>query len=122
MGEDLEFITSEKAARFMARQRDKEKVSWATVYPRYLKEPGPPTCHEAFDLLDKMLKFDPRQRISVDDALCHPYMATLHHEDDEPLADKPFKFEFKQSDLTKRRLQELMYEQSLAYHPLDPST
>ena len=116
--EELTFITSEKAMRFMEKQRDKDHVPWSTVYPAYLEEPGAPVCHEAFDLLDKMLKFDPRKRISVEDALAHPYLKTLHHEDDEPVAEKPFKFQFKQADLTKSRLQELMYEQTLAFHPL----
>ena len=53
------------------------------VYPKYVTvQPGPPVCDEAFDLLDKMLQFDPRKRLSVEDALRHPYLKTLHHEDD----------------------------------------
>ena len=46
----------------------------------------------------------------MEEALAHPYLSTLHHEDDEPSAEQPFKFQFKQTDLTKKRLQELMYE------------
>ena len=37
----------------------------------------------AIDLLKKLLTFDPLKRISVDEALCHPYLKALHSEDDE---------------------------------------
>jgi hypothetical protein len=40
-----------------------------------------------------MLVFDPSRRISVDDALRHPYLAALHDAADEPVADAPFTFE-----------------------------
>ena len=44
-----------------------------------------PTANpHALDLLDRMLQFDPRQRISVDDALNHPYLASFRG--DEPTA------------------------------------
>ena len=115
--DELTFISSEKALRFMQRQRDKKKLPWSSVIPKYMKDPGPPVCDQAYDLLDKMLQFDPRKRISVVDALAHPYLSSLHHEDDEPTCPSPFAFKFAKSDLTKARLQELMYQQTLAYHP-----
>ena len=34
-----------------------------------------------------MLKFDPSQRMSVEDALSHAYFKGLHSADDEPVAD-----------------------------------
>ncbi len=39
------------------------------------------------DLLSKMLIFDPTKRITIDEALEHPYLAALHSVDDEPVAD-----------------------------------
>ncbi|KAG6336041.1 hypothetical protein ID866_3040 [Astraeus odoratus] len=45
----------------------------------------------ALDLLQKMLSFDPSSRIDVQDALCHPWLATYHDETDEP--ECPNKFE-----------------------------
>ena len=111
----LSFITSDKAMRFMEKQKAKEKVPWSKVYPAYLTEPGAPTCDHAFDLIDQMLQFDPSKRCTVEQALAHPYLSTLHHEDDEPSCEAPFKFDFKQTDLTKTRLQELMYDVALSF-------
>ncbi|EPQ28737.1 uncharacterized protein PFL1_06869 [Pseudozyma flocculosa PF-1] len=49
-------------------------------FPRLFKVPFQqmfPTAHPlAIDLLEKLLKFDPTQRISADEALRHPYFTT----------------------------------------------
>jgi serine/threonine protein kinase len=37
----------------------------------------------ARDLLSKMLRFDPHERISAAAALAHPYFSDLHNPDDE---------------------------------------
>lgn len=42
---------------------------------------------EAVDLLSKMLILDPNRRISVEQALEHPYLASLHDVALEPLAE-----------------------------------
>ena len=41
-------------------------------------------CDEAIDLLDRMIVFDADQRITVNEALEHPYFADYHDPDDEP--------------------------------------
>uniref|UniRef100_A0A0L0NYV3 Mitogen-activated protein kinase n=1 Tax=Candidozyma auris TaxID=498019 RepID=A0A0L0NYV3_CANAR len=47
----------------------------------------------ALDLLEKMLTLDPHQRITVDEALKHPYMSVWHDPNDEP--ECKVKFDFK---------------------------
>ena len=49
---------------------------------------------DALDLLDKMLAFDPSSRISVEQALEHPYLAIWHDASDEPDCPNHFNFDF----------------------------
>lgn len=46
----------------------------------------------ALDLLKKMLTFNPHERITVEEALSHPYLSKLHDISDEPICHKLFKF------------------------------
>jgi serine/threonine protein kinase len=100
--EELHFVTSEKARRFMKNQPVRPGVPFDKLFPA--------ARPEAIDLLKKMLVFDPSKRISVEDALAHPYLDSLHNVEDEPAADCSFSFEFEKQELNKRRLQELIFE------------
>ena len=42
-------------------------------------------AHIAIDLMEKMLVFNPRKRLSVEDCLKHPYLKALHNEAQEVL-------------------------------------
>ncbi|MBE3041116.1 hypothetical protein IMZ48_00710 [Candidatus Bathyarchaeota archaeon] len=53
---------------------------------------------DALDLLDKMLAFDPASRISVEQALEHPYLQIWHDASDEPECPTTFDFEFEVVD------------------------
>lgn len=66
----------------------------------------------ALDLLSKMLEFDHRKRISVQDALEHPYLASLHGRIEDPVCEAPFDFEFERGfphAMPEELLQELMF-------------
>ena len=106
---DLEFITSDKAKRFMKGLPFKPKVPFDTSFPK--------ANRSALDLLNSMLVFNPSKRITVNEALAHPYMESLHAEEDEPVASEVFNFDFEQQELTKHKLQELIAAESLAFHP-----
>ena len=47
------------------------------------------------DILDKLLSFNPTSRLTVEEALAHPYLETYYDETDEPVAETPFSFEVK---------------------------
>jgi serine/threonine protein kinase len=49
-----------------------------------------------------MLVFDPKNRITIDEALKHPYLKELHYPDDEPIRESviAFDFDFEIYDLT----------------------
>jgi mitogen-activated protein kinase 7 len=49
---------------------------------------------DALDLLDRMLAFDPSSRISVEQALEHPYLQIWHDASDEPDCPTTFNFDF----------------------------
>lgn len=53
---------------------------------------------DALDLLDKMLAFDPSQRISVETALEHRYLHIWHDASDEPVCPQTFDFHFEVVD------------------------
>ncbi|EOY04614.1 Mitogen-activated protein kinase 6 [Theobroma cacao] len=77
-----------------------------------------PSVHPlAIDLVEKMLTFDPRQRITVEAALAHPYLTSLHDISDEPVCMTPFSFDFEQHALTEEQMKELIYREALAFNP-----
>jgi mitogen-activated protein kinase 7 len=49
---------------------------------------------DALDLLNHMLAFDPSSRISVEEALEHPYLHIWHDASDEPGCPTTFNFDF----------------------------
>jgi serine/threonine protein kinase len=61
----------------------------------------------AIDLLSRMLAFDPSKRCTVEEALAHPYLASLHDPEEEPQCDAIFNFDFERYELNKETFQGL---------------
>ncbi|KAE8721989.1 Mitogen-activated protein kinase-like protein MMK1 [Hibiscus syriacus] len=77
-----------------------------------------PKVHSlAIDLVEKMLRFDPRQRITVADALAHPYLTNLHDISDEPVCMVPINFDFDMCALAMKQMKELIYQEAVAFYP-----
>uniref|UniRef100_A0A452YPB6 Protein kinase domain-containing protein n=2 Tax=Aegilops tauschii TaxID=37682 RepID=A0A452YPB6_AEGTS len=74
----------------------------------------------AVDLLERMLVFDPSRRITVDEALHHPYLASLHDINEEPTCPAPFSFDFEQPSFTEEHMKELIWRETLAFNPDPP--
>ena len=72
----------------------------------------------AIDLIKKMLTYDPDDRITVAQALSHPYLKQLHFPGDEPTTDpvSAFDFDFEKYSLSKEDFKDLMYEEIMLYH------
>ncbi len=61
-----------------------------------------------------MLQINPSKRISVEEALNHPFMESLHYDDDEPTCSEPlneFDFNFEKFKLSLSELKKLIYEE-----------
>lgn len=72
----------------------------------------------ALDLLKKMLMIAPESRITVEEALEHPFFDEFHDPDDEPVADAlhPYDFDFELYDLNADQLMDLLYDEIMLYH------
>jgi len=85
---DLHFVRSEAARSFMLRLPQHAPSPLAALLPHVR---GP-----VLDLLARMLAFDPVRRISVDDALAHPFLARVRAarratNEEAPGVPRPFK-------------------------------
>lgn len=106
---DLGFIRSENAKRLVQLLPQLPRQSLAEKFPH--------VHPSAIDICERMLTFDPNQRITVEEALNHPYLGSLHDETDEPTCPVPFNFDFEQYALTEEQMRELIYMEALAFNP-----
>ena len=109
--ESLEFVTSERAKKFMTSLPKKDPIPMAELFPVHKDE------HDALDLLTQMLEFNPSGRISIDKALEHPFLSSLHNADDEHVADFTFSFDFENEELPREKVRELIWDELRTYHP-----
>lgn len=65
-----------------------------------------------------MLTYDPEDRITINEALEHPYLKQLHFPDDEPVTEKvsAYDFDFEKFSLSKDDFKDLIYEEIMLYH------
>lgn len=60
-------------------------------------------------MLEKMLVFNPKSRITAGEALAHPYLAPYHDPSDEPVAEEKFDWSFNDADLPVDTWKIMMY-------------
>jgi mitogen-activated protein kinase 1/3 len=106
---ELDFITSEKARRFMRKLPNKPPPPLSRQFP------GAPS--DALDFMRKMVQIHPRKRVTVEQALAHPFLSQLHSPSDEPVAPKPFDFSFENERLHRVRLQQLIWQEVGDFRP-----
>lgn len=73
----------------------------------------------ALDLLERMLVFDPRKRITASEGLAHEYLAPYHDPTDEPVANETFDWSFNDADLPVDTWKVMMYSEILDFHQID---
>ncbi|KEP51561.1 MAP kinase [Rhizoctonia solani 123E] len=80
--ETLQRIGSVKAQAYIRSLPVKEPKPFKTLFPQ--------ADDLALDLLSQMVTFDPAKRLSVLEALKHPYLEAYHDEDDEPECESKY--------------------------------
>jgi len=108
-GDDLDFITNKQAIKYVKKMGDIEKVDWKKTFPKATKE--------SLDLLDRMLHFNPKKRISVKDALDHPYMEKVRIEEYENDSKTMLDMSFEDIYLSKNNLQAMIWKEICYFRP-----
>ncbi|RMZ85255.1 hypothetical protein DV738_g157, partial [Chaetothyriales sp. CBS 135597] len=105
--EDYYGIKSRRAREYIRSLPFKKKIPLKALFPK--------TSDLALDLLEKLLAFNPVKRITVDEALKHPYLEPYHDPDDEPTADpipeEFFDFDRNKEQLSKEELKALIWHE-----------
>ena len=105
--EDYYGIKSRRAREYIRSLPFKKKIPLKALFPK--------TSDLALDLLEKLLAFNPVKRITVEEALKHPYLEPYHDPDDEPTADpipeEFFDFDRNKEQLSKEELKALIWNE-----------
>ena len=108
--EDLNFVTNIDAKNFILNQKSRNKVNFNNLYPNADKN--------GIDLLQKMLQFNPEKRITVQQALNHPYFYKWRQKSGEKVSTTTFNFDFETLDLSqKNMLQKLFWHEIIDFRP-----
>lgn len=107
--DEVENIRSEPARKYIRQLGYKARIPFEKLFPG--------ANPLALNLLERMLAFDPSKRCGVEEALEHPYFATLHDPEDEPTCDAIFNFDFEHYELNKELFQGTIF--LLAYTKRD---
>lgn len=105
---DIAFIDNPKARKYIRSLPCTPGISFNSLYPH-----ADPL---AIDLLQKMLVFDPSKRISVIEALQHPYMSPLYDPSSNPPAEVPVDIEVDE-ELGEEMIREMLWKEMHYYHP-----
>jgi len=85
--EDIESFQCERARSYIT----KLPTLQGGRGPAHWKRQFPTANPNALDLLDKLLVLNPNQRLTVDQAIVHPYCNVYHDAEDEPTLSEPFR-------------------------------
>ena len=108
-------IKDERTVRYLRRLPQRDAMDFSELHP----DANP----DAVDFLEKLLEFDPADRITVEESLAHPYLKGLRYPDDEP-ANAAFGIDqcpFEKADLSMREIRALILQEIGHYHTDGPS-
>jgi mitogen-activated protein kinase 1/3 len=102
--EDLAFVSDDKALEYLRSFPTKQKADFKTMFPC--------ASPDAIDFLEKTLKFNPSERITIDECLKHPLLTEVRQQEKEKTVIDQITFSFEDEEIdTEERLRELFNEQ-----------
>jgi mitogen-activated protein kinase 1/3 len=88
--EDMEYITDPNALLYLKSLKFRPKMN--------LKQKFPGSPEDALDLLDKILQFDPKKRMTINEALEHSFFNNVRSSSKEVVSNINFSFEFEEDE------------------------
>ncbi|KAM7026418.1 LOW QUALITY PROTEIN: mitogen-activated protein kinase 7 [Acridotheres tristis] len=101
-------IGAERVRAYVQSLPPRPPVPWESLFGE--AEPA------ALALLGRMLRFDPRERVGVAEALRHPFLAKYHDPEDEPECVPAFDFAFERQALTKEEIKAAIVAEIADFH------
>ncbi|POW00496.1 hypothetical protein PSHT_13014 [Puccinia striiformis] len=105
-------INSRRSQDYIRSLPLRKKRAFASIYPN--------ASALAVDFLNKTLTFDPKKRLTVEQALQHPYLEAYHDPEDEPTAppldEDFFAFDRQKDEITKEELKQLLFDEVNSFH------
>eukprot|EP01084_Bolivina_argentea_P185180 319353_1 len=108
---EIQNFSNEKARKYLRNLPQRKKKNLRRMFPGEDKR-------YALDLLTQFLKFDVLKRISVDEALEHPYLKPVRDPVHERVK-KPVTFSFESAQMGQKKLRELILEEVIKYNKYD---
>ncbi|KIK60309.1 hypothetical protein GYMLUDRAFT_244329 [Collybiopsis luxurians FD-317 M1] len=109
--DEFNAISSRRARDYIRSLPIKKAKSFRLLFPT--------ASDDAIDFMNKTLTFDPKKRMTVEEALEHPYLSVYHDPAEEPVASpieaEEFDFDLKKERLSKQELKELLYEEIMSF-------
>lgn len=100
--EDISFVTDAKAIGYLKSFTPNARLNFDEKYPG--------ATADGVDLLNRMLQFNPYFRISVDEALSHPFFQRVRKPHKEKESQVQITLDFESDNLDRSRLRQLFVE------------
>lgn len=104
--EDMEYLNPE-VKQFIRSLPYRERIDWKILMPK--------ATEEAIDLLDKIFKFNPKDRIKAEECLKHPFFE-MYEESEVTNCIGVFDWSFENVEASREVYERMIYEEALHYN------